>query len=244
MGSAALSLPMAAEATTEPRVVIVGTSYVDGQERRWLADQWLRLVRHFNPGCDVGVFDTASGAVDWRPSGVQWRHRFEDNIGHLSKTGRDGWGRAFAAALDTTIAWNSHYDYVVHIECDLLFARPVMPIIERMRRCGLKALSTVATPYQFMETGLMFLDAAYARDTRLVERYDWQNPPADRLPEHRIEALLGDDLYLLPLRGRRCDGGLRPGYMALTFPFGCDWLTHASVACYRKFLEMNGVADE
>ena len=227
-----------AKAHRSTRVLIFGTSYIDTQERRWLAEQWLRLVRAVNPGISVAVIDTP-GPVDWRPP-TDWDFRFVDNIGHLTATGRDGWGRAFVEGLRQADAIG--YDYAIHIECDLLFARQVMPVIERMRRHGIKAVSTVAAPHRFIETGLLFLDMEYVRDSRLVERYHWQTSSLQALPEQRMEALLGDDLFLMPWWGVRDDDKLlTPGTMTAHFPVRMDWLTHATVPCYRRFLEMNGV---
>jgi hypothetical protein len=57
-------------------------------------------------------------------------YRFPDNIGHLARGGKDGWGRAFCKGLEMAI--DGQYDYVVHIEGDSLFKRPVLPIIRQM----------------------------------------------------------------------------------------------------------------
>ena len=218
------------------RVLIFGTSYVDTQEKKWLAEQWLRLARELNPSANILVVDTPT-PVEWMPP-YTWAHSFYNNIGHLTKTGKDGWGRAFAKGVQLA----DDYDYVVHIECDLLFARPVMPIIERMQKRGIKALSTVATPHRMMETGLMFLDMEYVRETGLIERYDWETSSLTELPERRMAKLLGDDLFLLPLWGFRDeDRVLTPATMIPNFPAGVDWLTHASTACYKQFLNINGL---
>lgn len=223
---------------TNPRILIFGTAYIDTQERRWLAEQWLRLMRVVNPGVSVAVIDTP-GAAEWRPA-CDHHIKFVDNLGHLTQTGRDGWGRAFAKGL--AVAEIVGADYAVHVECDLLFARPVMPVIERMRRHGIKAVSTVAAPHRFIESGLLFLDMDYVRESRLIERYDWETASLVELPERRLEVLLGGDLFLMPWWGMRDDDKLlHPATMTAHFPGGMDWITHASVPCYKRFLDMNGV---
>jgi hypothetical protein len=231
-------------ASSGPDTLIFGCAYIDSQERKWLADQWLRTSRALNPGAAVAVIETP-GPVEWYPRGdhgFMWdmHYKFDDNVGHLTVTGRDGWGRAFATGLDQARAMN--YKYAVHVECDLLFVKPVRPIIQRMAERGIKALSTVAMPHRMIETGLLFLDLEYVRESRLVERYDWETSSLIELPERRMEKLLGDDLYLLPLWGFRDDDKvLQPATMASHFPAGMDWLTHASVPCYKRFLDINGM---
>lgn len=219
------------------KVLIFGTSYVDSQERKWLAEQWLRVTKSLNPGVDVLAVDTP-GSVDWLPQ-EQWSCQFVDNIGHLAKNSRDGWGRAFVKGIE--VADMVGADYAVHIECDLLLAKPVMPVIDLMANHGIMALSTSAYPHRFMETGILFLDMSYVKESRLIERYDWENP-VPGLPERRVEALLGDDLFLMPWWGFRDDYNvLEPDALKEHFPAGMDWITHASVPCYKRFMDMNGL---
>lgn len=224
-------------------VLVFGTSYVDSQERKWLVEQWIRILRAVNPGVNLSIVDT-QGPIDWvgvaKDVGADV-YKIPDNIGHLTKTGRDGWGRAFAFGVNF-YAGIYNPDYIIHIECDLLFARPVMPIIERMQKHGIKALSTVAMPHRMMETGIMFLDTEYVRASKLIERYDWETSSRAVVPERRMEKLIGDDLFLLPLWGFRDDDKiLTPATMTPNFPAGIDWLTHASTACYKQFLNINGL---
>src|SRR5512146_1735288 len=97
------------------KILIFGTSYVAGQHSRYLFGLWRDLVRRLNPGTDVLVVDSAS--PDMPPVDGMTVLALEGNIGHLSKTGRDGWGRAFSAGLRHAV--ECQYDYVVHIETDL-----------------------------------------------------------------------------------------------------------------------------
>src|SRR5579872_7105927 len=113
-----------------PRTLIFGTSYIADQQAKWLLQQWAAVTRKLNPDADMLVIDSAS-PVQFRLVDLDIRSLgFTDNVGHLSRTGRDGWGRAFCFGLETAL--REKYDYAVHIECDLLFARPVAPIIKRM----------------------------------------------------------------------------------------------------------------
>ena len=130
-------------------VLIFGTSYVQGQHARYEITLWRDLVTKLNPDADFLVIDSASPDLPPLP-GVEVQ-QLGDNIGHLSRGGRDGWGRAFVAGLTAA------YDWVVHIETDLLFARPVASIIKKLERYGVGAACPVALPYAFIETGLMFL---------------------------------------------------------------------------------------
>lgn len=223
-----------------PRVLIFGTSYVDRQERKWLLDQWVRINRKLNPECDLLIVDTPGGfdfEVDVET------YRFEDNIGHLTRTNKDGWGRAFTHGVEHGIA--AGHDYIVHIETDLLFARPVMPIISLMDGFKLPWLSTQANPHSYMETGLFFMDAERTDDYGVIEQYNWENPPEDRMffPERRMRALLGEYLFYLPLQGMRDDVAHGRVDLRKSFPYGMDWLTHSTVACYRTFMDMNGLLE-
>lgn len=172
---------------------------------------------------------------------------FSGNIGHLSLGGGDGWGRSFCKGLE--IALSSGYEYVVYLEPDLIFAPKVMPIVEKMRRCGVKAAAPMDTVYHFIANEIMFLDVAYLRESRFVERYDWANPPPLHYlttPEKRCEDLLKDELWILPIRGLRNDHHMLTreniGRRDKVFPLGLDYLTHCrDFALYEMFMQINGL---
>jgi len=98
------------------------------------------------------LFDTAAHPVlsgfgprlpcSGEPAPIQVGHRsiigFPDNVGHLARGGRDGWGRAFSQGLLCALAGG--YDYVAHIESDLLTR------LARLRgfACGKASLSIFA----------------------------------------------------------------------------------------------------
>lgn len=222
-----------------PRTLIFGTSWIPDQTARWVLDQWVRITRKLNPDTDILLIDSASPAFPVGGVGVR-DVRFPDNIGHLWKTGRDGWGRAFCRGIE--IASAKGYEFAVFIEADLLFFRPIAPIIDRMAACGVGAAAPMAHPYMFIETGLMFMDLAYMREIDFIRRYDWQNSPKMPVVEQRVEAIFdsGGRYFSLPLKGTRDDGnGIVAKNLRTLFPAGCQWLHHASVATFRAFLAMN-----
>ena len=215
------------------RVLIFGTSYVSGQPARYIFGQWRDLVTRLNPDADTLAVDSAS--PDLPDAGRVRVLQLGDNIGHLGKTGRDGWGRAFCAGLQAAL--DGGYDHVVHIETDLLFRNPVTSTLEKMARSGVKIAAPVAHPYLFMETALMFASVAYIRETDLIRRYDWENIRPPELPEARLEGLTSPDLFLLPLKGCRNDMG---EVAAHKVPEWMDWITHADPGVCRGFLKVNG----
>ena len=220
------------------KALVFGTSYVEGQERRYLIDLWRQLLTEVNPGIDLLVVDSASPDLpDVRPAHLI---QLGDNIGHMGKTGVDGWGRAFSAGL--SYAEQKGYDYAVHVETDLLFARPVAPIIEKMAAHQVRIAGPLAAPQQFLETALLFMDVAWVRESCLIERYDWATSPLAPIPERRLEEMAGPELFCLPLRGCRNDHhSVTPQNIDQVFPYGIDWLTHCrDLAVYRAFLRLNG----
>ena len=221
------------------KVLILGTSYVKGPASVYLFNLWRQLTTALNPECDLLVVDSASPDL---PDGVN-TIRFADDIGHLGEGSRDGAGRAWSTGLEHAIAGG--YDYVVNLETDLLFARPVMPVLRRMREFGVKIASPLAVPYQFIEPALMFMEVAYIRGTRLVERYDWPNSPMAPISEVMLEGLIGADFWPLLLRGCRNDmNQVTANNIGTIFDLGCDWITHCKdLAVYRAFLKMNGFGE-
>lgn len=228
-----------------PRALIFGTSWIPDQNARWVLDQWIAITRKLNPGTDIVIVDSASPALaDTGPwPGLAERVgfvRLPDNIGALSRGGRDGWGRAFCKGVELAI--EGGYDHAVFVECDLLLARPVAPIIDKMVRCGVKVASPMANPYVWIETALTFMDVGYMREIDFIRRYGWETAPFTPLIEFRLEEIFGDKFFALPLRGIRNDlGALTPRNLRQMFPMGVDYLHHCSPAVFRAFLAMNGL---
>jgi hypothetical protein len=219
------------------KAMIFGTSYVETQEQRYIFSLWLDLVTRLNPETPILIVDSASPALP--DTGCAEVLQLGNNIGHLGKTGRDGWGRAFCAGLQRAI--DDGYRHVVHIETDLLFARPVKETLQKMEtHGGIKITAAMANPYQFIETGLLFMSVRYMKWLKFIEKYDWETVTPDMLPEVRTANIMGTALFALPLRGLRNDlGQLTPARMPTMFPYGIDWVTHADAATCREFCRVN-----
>lgn len=238
------------------KTLIFATIYVDTPGRRALVEHWLALHQRLNPDCDFLLVDSNSPSDDFKgylrrggfidrtdvtfPAGARKSfYSFPDNIGHLNKNGRDGWGRAFCYGLQAAI--DGGYDTVVHIEGDSLFRLPVKPIVRDLRRDRVKAASTPVTGMRipgsetgWVETGLMFFDTKYLAESGFIDRYDWPNRRNVPSPEKVIRSLLGDDLAMMPWKGVRDDTN------AITVNVGdLDWITHCrDGAVYDRFVAL------
>lgn len=224
------------------RVLIFGTTYVATPERLKLFSRWLILQRALNMDCDLYIVDSASPLLTipgplaslMNRSGANL-FKFDDNIGHLSHGGRDGWGRAFCYGLQRAV--DHRYDYVVHIEGDSLFRLPVMPIVEQMARDGIKVASVPigygeAQRSTWVETGLMFFSVEYLKQSSFIAGYDWPNRTAKPEPEIIIRKMLGDDLVMLPLKAERSD----KGEITVDNVAEYDWITHCRPEVYDAFV--------
>ncbi len=230
------------------RVLIFGTTYVEKRredERQF--NRWVRLHRAVNPSADMKVIDSKSPAL-WDPDGERSpSHRmlplvsvwsFPDNIGHLSRGGRDGWGRAYCKGLQVAI--DGGYDYVAHIEGDSLLRPPVMPIVEQMARDDIKVASVPigygeAQRSTWVETGLMFFSVDYLKRSDFIAGYDWPNRTARPQPEIVIRKMLGDDLVMMPWKAERSD----KGEITVGNVDQFDWITHCAPEVYDAFVAHN-----
>lgn len=212
------------QAVEKPRTLIFATTYVDTPERAKLTRQWAEMHRHVSADCDFLIVDSASPQLQSLEGCEVWS--FPDNIGHLSRNnGRDGWGRAFCKGLE--IAIERGYDYAVHIEGDSLFRLPVMPIVQGMQRDGVKVASvpvegTNRKEVGWVETGLMFFDVAYLKQTDFIAKYDWPNRQVRPTPEKVIFNILGSDLQMMPWRAERGD----KSHITVDNVGDLDWVTH------------------
>ncbi|QKC83266.1 methyltransferase domain-containing protein [Mesorhizobium sp. NZP2077] len=234
----------ATEHAAMARILVFGTTYVDTPAKAKLAEQWQALHETLNPGAHLLLVDSAS--PEWwfedgspKPDdtmpGCQV-YSFPDNIGHLARGGKDGWGRAFSKGLEMAI--DGQYDYVVHIEGDSLFSKPVLPIIRKMMADGVKAASvpvegTKRKETGWAETGLMFFSVDYLWQSKFIERYDWWNRSKSPTPEKVIFDLIGEDLCMLPLKAERGDRGQLTAANAAGF----DWITHCAPEALDAFVE-------
>lgn len=164
---------------------------------------------------------------------IKW---FPDNIGHLSRGGRDGWGRAFCYGLEAAI--DGGYDYVVHIEGDSLFRLPIEPIIKKMvgEVLSISVKGTKLKEHNWVETGLMFFDVKYLIDTNFIERYNWQDGSYKKYPntpEAIIRQLVGSSLRIAPWNGMRddCDKLTVQNLKGKNL----DWITHCKPEVFDLF---------
>jgi hypothetical protein len=221
------------------RTLICGTSYVQGAAAAQVFEMWCALTRRMNPDTPILVIDTASPMTLVGGPNMDIV-RFPDNPGHLFHGGRDGWGRAFSAGVQNAI--DMECDWMALLDCDLLLARPVAGIIDKMIRSGVRAAAPMAIPYQFTETACSFWNVEYLKEIDLIGRYDWENPQANGLlPEQRIDQICAGEMFALPLRGFRNDMRVTAEQLPRMFPTGIDWIHHAEIPVLRRFMEMNDV---
>lgn len=221
------------------KMFVFGTCYAPTNEKVGELMRWIKLLAHLNPdSIDCLLIDSNSIEAhhDRHLNPLIGIYRFPDNIGHLSRGGRDGWGRAFSMGLQYAI--DHQYDYAVHIEGDSLFRLPVKPICEQMAQEGIKVASVPvgygeAQRSTWVETGLMFFDVEYLRTSNFIAGYDWPNRTAKPQPEIVIRRMLGDDLVMLPLKAERSDRG----EITVDNVTEYDWITHCRPEVYDRFVE-------
>lgn len=218
------------------RILVFGTVYCDTDERLSLARRWSTLHRRLNPACDLLLVDSNSPMmIDGAPV-----LQLGDNIGHLSRNGRDGWGRAFCVGLQYAI--DNGYDYVIHVEGDSLLRCPVTPFCEYMQQMSLPALAclvsgTRSREFDWVETGVMFFSVKYLNDSRFVDRYDWPDGASKkypRTPEAVIHEMLDQDgaLNIAPIEVTRDDKHVLTRENVRKY----DWITHTSPDVYDAFI--------
>lgn len=251
-----ITLPPALEKVTafaelyakpKSRILIFATTYVDSDARAKLTDQWLTLTTAMNPDCDILVVDSDSPKkpiIDPK-HGVftaydgqrhpRMLYDFGDNVGHLSRKGRDGWGRAFTFGLQAAI--DCGYDYVVHIEGDSLFRLPVRKFCADVKAASIPVEGTRRTFPNWIETGLMIFSTEYLKSSKFVARYDWPNRRERPTPEIIVHGLIEKDLTLLPVKGLRGDKQQVSHQNVLSL--NLDWITHChtDIWVYDRFID-------
>jgi SAM-dependent methyltransferase len=223
------------------RILIFATTYIDSEPRALLMRQWTDLHTRLNPDCDFLIVDSASPMASALPAQCRVVS-FSDNIGHLSRGGRDGWGRAFCRGLQEAI--DGGYDYVVHVEGDSLFRLPIRTIIENMVRdktdvASTPVVGTARVMAGWVETGLMFFRVGYLRDSKFIENYNWPARRVTPTPEIVIGRLLGDRCKMMPWKALRGDKNQITHQNIVSL--NLDWVTHChnDVWAYDKFFEAN-----
>jgi hypothetical protein len=237
--------------------LLLGTSWINTAAKARLLTQWLQIAERLNSDCDILVVDAPSPIKpplpdDFVPHDMQAPARrsffaFTENIGHLThgsgagagrdSKGQDGAWRAGCYGLDAAVA--GEYEYVAHIECDLLCSLRIAPIIDKMRREKIEVLGTLTAggpPKHWIETGLIFFSTDYLRRSKFTQRYNWAAPKR-AAPEVIIRELVSSVLHLESWRGMRNDRNLRlENVRAMFMPL--DWITHCTdPRIYDAFME-------
>lgn len=208
-------------------------------ENREMVKMWARLTRHLNPETKIVIYDSLS---PFDPSNFIDRSlnieiiKFGSNPGHLSQGGKDGAGRTFCEGIN--LGFDRGFDYAVHLESDMLLARPLSSLITKMRRSKVSAAACFLPQYQFFEFGICAMDVERMAQTEFVKRYDWENAPPWPIPERRIPELFGDDLWIIPWFGTRNDQNqVNPYALNGAFPYAApDWITHCNQQLAASFL--------
>ncbi len=218
------------------KILIFGTVYCKDEESQNLARQWGEVHTALNPTCGFLLVDSNSPMP---VSGVPVL-QLGDNIGHLGRNGRDGWGRAFCAGLQYAVDHGA--DYVVHIEGDSLLRRPVRPFCEFMHQNWLSTFvvgvdGTKFKEFEWVETGLMFMSVPYICDSNFIERYNWQDGASKKYPntpEAVIYQMLDQDraINVAPIRVVRDDRNV----LTKENVRGYDWITHTSPEIFATFV--------
>lgn len=252
--------------STKPRrasTLLVGMCWLPTEHARMTLEIWTRLQLALNPDCDIlvidsqspvdpmhaignfGFVDRALAASDEIPTGLAplTLVRFPDNVGHLSRGGLNGAGRALCKGIEIGLA--NGYSFIANVECDMMLGRSISALLARMNKARVRFAAPFDSDYRFLETGIMLWQAEWLRRSNFVARYSWQTPlPPGVFPEHHAAALGGDDLWYLPLTGLRNDQNrvTTTNYASL-FPRGLDYITHVrDIALLHKFMDMNKIA--
>jgi hypothetical protein len=221
------------------RCLIFGTTYVDTPDKFEMTRLWVKLHQRLNPNCDLMLVDSASPLMT--PTVIEeldpaYVFQFDDNIGHLSRGGRDGWGRAFCKGLQHAMGMG--YDYVAHIEGDSLLRIALKPTFNRMEELrhsvySVPVIGTKRLEKNWVETGLMLFNVEWVRSSCLVDRYSWQDPKRyPNCPEKVIMDIVKPSLTVMPWEAERNDlGQIYEGTVNMY-----DWITHVDLTTARAFV--------
>jgi hypothetical protein len=235
------------------------TTFIRDQSGRFLLGLWNRLRERLSGEFDCLVIDSASpiplplpgferGVLegeDHVPTvlGPKTIWSFDRNIGpppNRMDGSPDSFIRAFKKGVE--IAYASGYARVFFVISDMLLMRPAAPIIDRCERHNIRAATPWDCYYQWCETDIICADVP--RLAVAMIPIDWRSPPKS-FWERTFEAIAGDELFILPLRGARDDHHkLTSGNLDKFFPHGVDYLTHChDFGAYRALLARHGLED-
>jgi len=216
------------------KILIFATTYVDTPDKQKLLFQWAKLHRTRNPDCDFLLVDSASPLA--LPPGID-TFRFHDNVGHLSRGGRDGFGRAFCWGLDHATA--GKWDYVFHVEGDSLLRTPVETVAFAMKALNQPVASMPVVgawgddKQDWIETACIGFSTDWLMLSNFVERYAWEKRTLEPEPERHVASICKTKATIG--RGARNDTGL----VTLDNIGEWDWITHCSPELCDRFLDVN-----
>lgn len=239
------------------KTLIFGTFFVANLPRAELVEMWIRIQKHMNPDLPILLVDSNSENMwtDFVPSlrdiervvvpdgaplpplkpGLNWV-TFPDNIGHLSLNGGDGWGRAFCRG--TQYAIDHGYDYVVHIESDLLNRVPAAKMVEALNQYKLGALAPLTSRDWLCEVGHMVMRTSFLKEIDFIKQYNYKlaNRGFESWPEHWIEEIMSPSMLYYNWKGGRSDGHYPT--QPIIFPDRIDWYDLITHAPYHDYYEL------
>jgi len=214
--------------------MIFGTVYADTADKVDLAQMWGSLHGQINSNCDLFLIDSNS------PCKIEDIHapiiQLGNNIGHVARGGRDGWGRAFCYGVQWAI--DNDYDYLVHIEGDSLSKIDVMKQCENM---SLMNVSVAGVPVQgmkrsqneWLETGLLFMNVGFLDEIKFVDQYAWEkdNKKYPYSPEWHVYQIFNGHVVLQNWRVMRDDRKVLTPNAVRKY----DWITHAKPEVFSAY---------
>ncbi len=246
----------------KPKVLVYGTMYMyekPGESgQRWesvdMIKMWLKCLELHNPDYDLLLVDSDSSESLVKQLGIERvnlkdfdgnfkKHNiltFDENIGHLSKNGKDGWGRAFIKGIELAMQYG--YDYAVHVESDLLFSGDIDSVIERMEREKVGFLVPWNNIYKWVETGLMFMNLDYLRKVDFINKYNWPKRTVKPTPEEVVGKIVKDEWKKLEMPGGRNDNQWMEHNAAgkrmpvLEYVKSLKYITHVPQIYYEYYL--------
>lgn len=214
------------------KTLLFGTMYVDTQDKFEIFKNWYTCIK--DSGVDEILLVDSDSPIDLQPwletlTSSSDYFSFLSNIGHLNKTGKDGWGRAFCYGINYAIKHN--YNNVVHIECDILFKPNILSIVNMISK-ETPVISTKAKPYNHLETGIMFMDVSFMEYINFIRRYDWFSKTKEDYPELIVEDIIGKDNIMYASWK-----GLRDDSRTLIDASDLDYMTHFDMPMIPSFME-------
>lgn len=175
------------------KLLIFGTMYMYDDRCIDVVDEWIDTIEKYNPNDDWLLVDSNSNveyksgwpdkkSVDINKIDKRNIVSFDDNIGHLSKNGKDGWGRAFTKGIELAIKFG--YKWVAHIESDVLFNKNIKNLIFKYNRSDF--LTAWNNTHKWVETGLMIMNVEYLKSINFIDKYDWENRTMSPTPEEVV----------------------------------------------------------